>query len=183
VEIHGPDPLSELDTDTIQALNVPPEEAAGYSFFTVHAIGETAPHPGRFISLHPSDRDGFGRPMPVLHIARDDNDLRMARDMDETVLAIADALATSGCTIHPIKETLSKMEFSHEAGTCRIGKSVRTSAVNLSGRVHGVQGLFVADASLLPTALDRPHTLVVLGLALNTADGVLAAAGKESRTV
>jgi choline dehydrogenase-like flavoprotein len=182
VELHGPDPLSELDADTLRALRVPPDEAVNYSFYTVHAIGETAPHPGRFVSLHPAERDCFERPVPVLHLARGDDEFRMARDMDETVRAIADALATPGCTIHPIRETLGTVEISHEAGTCRIGRSDRTSAVDLSGQVHGVPGLFVADASLLPTALDRPHTLVVLALALNTADGVLAAAGKTSRT-
>jgi choline dehydrogenase-like flavoprotein len=45
------------------------------------------------------------------------------------------------------------------------------------GAVFGVQGLYIADASVMPTALDRHPTLTLAALALRTADRV----AKESR--
>ncbi|MDR7094608.1 GMC family oxidoreductase [Hydrogenophaga laconesensis] len=46
----------------------------------------------------------------------------------------------------------------HHAGTCRMGKSAdQDSVVDASGKVHGVQGLRVVDASIMPT-LPRGNT-------------------------
>ena len=40
----------------------------------------------------------------------------------------------------------------HQMSTCRMGADARRGAVDGAGRVHGVRGLYVADASLFPTA-------------------------------
>lgn len=42
------------------------------------------------------------------------------------------------------------MRFSHPAGTCRMGRDER-AVVDETLRVHGLSGLFVADASIMPT--------------------------------
>jgi len=38
-------------------------------------------------------------------------------------------------------------------GTCRLGVNPRTSGATPDGERHGVRGLYIADGSLLPTAL------------------------------
>ncbi len=53
----------------------------------------------------------------------------------------------------------------------------RLLVLGAGGAVRGVPGLYVADASLLPTGLDRYPTLTVLALALGVADGIIEAAG------
>lgn len=46
----------------------------------------------------------------------------------------------------------------HHAGTCRIGPGTdNMSVVNEEGRVHGIRGLYVADASIMPT-IPRANT-------------------------
>ena len=42
--------------------------------------------------------------------------------------------------------------YFHPVGTCRMGPHADAGAVvDARGRVHGVEGLFVADASIMPT--------------------------------
>ena len=39
----------------------------------------------------------------------------------------------------------------HTVGTCRMGRSADDSVVDAQLRVHGIEGLRVADASVMPT--------------------------------
>ena len=52
----------------------------------------------------------------------------------------------------------------HAAGTCRMGPdSDRTAVVGSDLRVHGVDGLRVADASIMPLIVDAPtHAACVM---------------------
>ncbi|KAI5480800.1 long chain fatty alcohol oxidase [Pseudohyphozyma bogoriensis] len=51
--------------------------------------------------------------------------------------------------IHPTKAGIGS---AHQMGSCQMGTSPVTSAVDPRGRVWGTQGLYVADASVFPTA-------------------------------
>jgi choline dehydrogenase-like flavoprotein len=44
------------------------------------------------------------------------------------------------------------MGTAHQMGTCRLGASPATSVADPTGEVHGVRGLYIADASGFPTA-------------------------------
>jgi choline dehydrogenase-like flavoprotein len=44
------------------------------------------------------------------------------------------------------------MGTAHQMGTCRLGSDPRNSVADPSGQVHGVRGLYIADASGFPTA-------------------------------
>jgi choline dehydrogenase-like flavoprotein len=96
----------------------------------------------------------------------------MAIDMEETVAAVGDALAPSGSRIIQLREALRPGGIAHEAGTARMGKNPREGVTDSWGTVFGVHGLYIADASVMPTALDRHPTLTLLALALRTTDRV-----------
>lgn len=61
----------------------------------------------------------------------------------------------------------------HEVGTCRMGVDPFTSATNPYGQIHGVQGLFVADNSVIPTSGTANPTLTTVALAIRTADHMI----------
>src|SRR5215218_8629174 len=65
----------------------------------------------------------------------------------------------------------------HQMGSCRIGADPAASAVGADHRAHEVDGLYVADASLFPTASGVNPMLSVMALAHRAAGKVAARLG------
>ena len=61
----------------------------------------------------------------------------------------------------------------HEASTCRMGDNPKTSATNRHGQIHGVQGLYVADNSVLPTLTAAGPVLSNSALAIRLGDHIV----------
>jgi choline dehydrogenase-like flavoprotein len=54
----------------------------------------------------------------------------------------------------------------HPLGSCRMGTQDKSSAVNENGQVWGVNGLYVADGSVIPTSLGVNPQVTVMTMAL-----------------
>jgi choline dehydrogenase len=68
--------------------------------------------------------------------------------------------------------------FHHPVGSCRMGRSSDpTAVVDGDGRVHGLSGLWVMDASVIPRIPSANTHLAVIALAERLAAGFLAAHG------
>lgn len=63
--------------------------------------------------------------------------------------------------------------LSHLFGGCVMGKDQATSVTDAKGRVHGVEGLVVADASVIPTNLGVNPQHTIMGLAMVFAEALL----------
>jgi choline dehydrogenase-like flavoprotein len=172
LELVGPIALTQLGPSGIRGLGFDIREAKNLSYCLVHAIGEAHPHERRFVNLDAREPDSLGRPVPVVHLAWSKEQCAMANDMDETVAAAADALAPPDRRIVRFREALRPGGTAHEAGTARMGANAREGVADSHGAVFGVRGLYIADASVMPTALDRHPTLTLLALALRTADRI-----------
>ncbi|KAJ6813048.1 long-chain-alcohol oxidase FAO4A-like [Iris pallida] len=61
----------------------------------------------------------------------------------------------------------------HQMGSCRMGVDPKTSAVDPNGETWEVEGLYVADASVFPTALGVNPMVTVQAIAYCTAQSVL----------
>jgi choline dehydrogenase-like flavoprotein len=70
----------------------------------------------------------------------------------------------------------------HEVGTARFGPDPKTSVTDLDCQVHGVSGLYVVDASVLPTAGTVNTGLTIIALALRTGDAILSKHAGRLRT-
>jgi hypothetical protein len=70
-------------------------------------------------------------------------DVKPLRKMDE-VSSIA------SLDLSPNKLSLVS---AHQMGSCRMGEDPRESVVNSRGQVHGLKNLYIADASVFPTAI------------------------------
>jgi choline dehydrogenase-like flavoprotein len=60
----------------------------------------------------------------------------------------------------------------HEVGTARFGTDPATSVVDPNCQVHGIDGLFVVDASVLPSAGAVNTALTIMALALRAGDHI-----------
>ena len=60
----------------------------------------------------------------------------------------------------------------HETGTARMGDEAANSVVDRNCQVHGIDGLFVMDASVLPTAGAVNTGLTIMALALRAGDHI-----------
>lgn len=60
----------------------------------------------------------------------------------------------------------------HPVGTCRMGPDPVRAVVGLDGRVHGTEGLFVADGSLFPTCVTVNPQETIMAFATKIAAGI-----------
>ncbi len=74
----------------------------------------------------------------------------------------------------PIASNRILLFTAHQMSSCRIGTDPRTSVAGPDGQVHGVPGLYVTDASAMPTATGVNPVLSLMALARRTALGMAA---------
>ena len=122
------------------------------------------------VTVHPSRRDAYGIPIPVVHFRWSANDLALYRDMRSTALQIYEAAG--------VKLVLSPDQrpggfASHEVGAMRMGNDPRTSVVNRFCQSHEVKNVFVTDGSCFTTFPEKNPTLTIVALALRTADNLI----------
>ena len=65
----------------------------------------------------------------------------------------------------------------HQMGSCRMGSDPATSVADGNGELHDVKGVWIGDASALPTAPGVNPMLTVMAVARRTAHAIAAAAG------
>ncbi|PYH91612.1 long-chain fatty alcohol dehydrogenase [Aspergillus ellipticus CBS 707.79] len=65
----------------------------------------------------------------------------------------------------PLDPERTMFASAHQMGTCRMGKSPKTSVVDSDCQVWGVQGLYVVDASVFPSAGGVNPMITNLGIA------------------
>jgi choline dehydrogenase-like flavoprotein len=129
---------------------------------------EQAPNPDNRVMLG-SDTDALGLRKPVLCWSWTELE---QRQLHGTRRRFADALEASG---HGRVEIASDgrepdPNAHHHAGTTRMHLDPRSGVVDATCRVHGVENLFVAGASVFPTAGFANPTLTIVALAARLAD-------------
>ena len=60
----------------------------------------------------------------------------------------------------------------HQMGSCRLGVDRSASVADPYGQVHGIKGLYIADASGFPTASGVNPMLSVMALAYRVAQQI-----------
>ncbi len=129
-------------------------------------VGEDMPQEKNGITLHATEKDQYGLPVPNVHFDDHPNDIAMRNHAFQQGAAVYDAVgATQTYPTPPYPST-------HNLGTCRMSAKASEGVVNKWGQCHDVANLFVSDGSQFTTGAAENPTLTIVSLALRQADRI-----------
>ncbi|HEX5081057.1 MAG TPA: GMC family oxidoreductase [Blastocatellia bacterium] len=136
------------------------------AMFQIGAWGKVEHRAENRVTVDPKKVDKFGVPIPIVQFKWGENDLKLFRDMRESVMEVLDA-----CGVETVinRDERPGGFASHEVGTCRMGKSSKTSVVNSYCQSHEIKNLFVVDGSCFTTFSEKNPTLTIAALAVRSA--------------
>jgi len=135
-----------------------------------HWVGASAeieqlPNADSRVTLDENDTDMFGDPVPKVRFALSDVDRRTHDRAHEVLQLLLDA---RGC--RDVKVTMNFARAHHHMGTCRMSQDPDSGVVDPDCKVHGIDNLYLAGASVFPTGGAHQPTLTIAALALRLAD-------------
>ena len=135
------------------------------------SFGRVEPRAENRVYIDPNTKDEFGVPLQQVQYSLSNKDLQTAQQVEE---GIRKSAAAMGVTLDESSLVLRPPGADmHESCTCRMGDDPATSATNRHGQIHGVQGLYVADNSVLPTLTAAGPVLSNVALAIRLADHIV----------
>lgn len=139
------------------------------AFLDLAVRGSMLPNPESRCTLDPDVVDRWGIPVLRFHFKWSENEIQIARDMNQTCRAIVEAgggqvVSQTGGPDAPYG-FLAAGGVAHEVGTARMGSDPNTSVLNGFCQTHEVKNLFVMDGATFTTNPDKNPTLTILALA------------------
>lgn len=135
------------------------------------SFGRVEPRAENRVYVDPSITDEFGVPLNQVQYSLSNKDRQTA---DLVAQGIRQSATAMGVTLDEASMVLRPPGADmHESCTCRMGDDPATSTTNRHGQVHGVQGLYVADNSVLPTLTAAGPVISNVALAIRLADHIV----------
>ena len=129
-------------------------------------VGEDMPQETNAVTLHATEKDQFGLPVPNVHFDDHANDTAMRNHAYKQGAAVYDAVgATRTFPTPPYPST-------HNLGTNRMSAKASDGVVNKWGQTHDIKNLFVSDGSQFTTGASENPTLTIVALAMRQADHI-----------
>jgi choline dehydrogenase-like flavoprotein len=135
-------------------------------------VGEDMPRETNRITLHASEKDQFGMPIPNVHFDDHPNDIAMRSHAFMAGRAVYDAAGA-----REVYET-PPYPSTHNLGTNRMSASARDGVLNKHGQTWDVKNLFVSDGSQFTTGGAENPTLTIVSLAIRQAEYIADQMGK-----
>ena len=137
-------------------------------------VGEDMPQEKNAITLHASEKDQHGLPVPNVHFDDHPNDVAMRNHAYTQGSAVYDAVgAVRAFPTPPYPST-------HNLGTNRMSEKASDGVVNKWGQAHDVNNLFVSDGSQFTTGAAENPTLTIVALAIRQADYIAGQMSKKN---
>jgi choline dehydrogenase-like flavoprotein len=129
-------------------------------------VGEDMPRESNRITLHASEKDQYGLPVPNVNFDDHPNDVAMRNHAFKAGSAVYSAAgSTKNFEVPPYPST-------HNLGTCRMSEKVSDGVYNKFGQTHDVKNLFISDGSQFTTGGSENPTLTIVTLAIRQADHI-----------
>ncbi len=135
------------------------------NFAALMIMGEDPPQADNRITLHPTKKDHYGLPVPVVTYNNHPNTIAMINYGVQAGHKIYAALGAK-----EIYDLVNIFPGTHNMGTARIGNDPKTSVCNPWGQSHDINNLFISDGSFFPTVGCENPTLTIVAMTLRQAD-------------
>lgn len=132
------------------------------------SLVEQLPDPENRITLHESERDRYGVPLPKVSYRLDDYAKAGLKAAEKAHQEIFERLGTTD-----IHHSPSFAGAGHIIGTAKMGNDPKTSVVDSDLRSHDHPNLFIVGSATFPTAATANPTLTIAALSLRTARAIL----------
>ena len=137
-------------------------------------VGEDMPQDTNRVTLHPTEKDSFGLPIPNVHYDDHQNDVAMREYAYKKGAAVYEAVgATRTLAVPPYPST-------HNLGTCRMSERASEGVCNKWGQTHDVKNLFISDGSQFTTSAAENPTLTIVTLAIRQAEHIADECKKQN---
>lgn len=137
-------------------------------------VGEDMPQESNAITLHPTEKDQYGLPVPNVHFDDHPNDVAMRNHAYRQGSALYEAVGASRTFPTP------PYPSTHNLGTNRMSENARDGVVNKFGQTHDIDNLFVSDGSQFTTGAAENPTLTIVALAIRQADYIADQMAKKA---
>ncbi len=136
-------------------------------------VGEDMPQEKNAITLHATEKDQYGLPVPNVHFDDHPNDIAMREHAYKQGSAVYEAVgAVQTFRTPPYPST-------HNLGTNRMSGKASDGVVNKHGQTHDIANLFISDGSQFTTGAAENPTLTIVALAIRQADYIADKMGKN----
>ncbi len=137
-------------------------------------VGEDMPQEKNGVTLHKTEKDQFGLPIPNVHFDDHANDIAMRSHAYKSGTAVYDAVGAIRVVETP------PYPSTHNLGTNRMSENARDGVVNKHGQTHDIKNLFVSDGSQFTTGGAENPTLTIVTLAIRQADYIADQMAKKA---
>jgi choline dehydrogenase-like flavoprotein len=129
-------------------------------------VGEDMPQEKNRVTLHPSEKDQYGLPVPNVQFDDHPNDVAMRSHAYRQGSAVYQAVgAVKTYEVPPYPST-------HNLGTNRMSARPSDGVCNKWGQTHDIANLFISDGSQFTTGGAENPTLTIVTLAIRQAEYV-----------
>ncbi|MCB1901393.1 GMC family oxidoreductase [Cognatazoarcus halotolerans] len=135
----------------------------------VWVCGEDLAQEENSITLHPTEKDQHGLPIPIVTKTDHTNDAAMRRHGLAQWRKLSEAVGATRVIDMP------PYPASHNMGTNRMSAKARDGVVNKWGQTHDIKNLFVSDGSQFTSSGAANPTLTIVALAIRQAEYIAGA--------
>ena len=137
-------------------------------------VGEDMPQATNRVTLHPTEKDQFGMPIPNVHFDDHMNDIAMRNDAYKRGAMVYDAIGATRILRTPPGPS------AHNLGTCRQSARPEDGVCNKWGQTHDIENLFISDGSQFTTGTAENPTLTIVALAIRQAAYIADQVAKQN---
>jgi choline dehydrogenase-like flavoprotein len=138
------------------------------AIFGLGGFGEVLPRKENRVTLDPEVKDAWGVPVLRFDYRFGDNELKMAKDMADSVEEMLVAAGAENIKVR--REPLPPGWSIHEIGTARMGDDPKTSVTDRFGRLHDCPNVYVADAAPFVSGGTQNTTWSILAMCWRSMD-------------